>query len=41
MSFWISFPFWMMLLLLALNGFLVSSFSASIKDDETNNPPGH
>ncbi|MEQ8418121.1 MAG: hypothetical protein ACMVP2_09755 [Imperialibacter sp.] len=41
MSFWISFPFWMMLLLLVLNSFLVSSFSDRIKDDDTNNPVGH
>ncbi len=41
MSFWISFPFWMMILLLIVNSFLVSKFSDSINDDETNNSAGH
>lgn len=41
MSFWISFPFIMMMLLLVVNSLLVSRFSDSIKDDESENSSPH
>lgn len=38
MSFWISFPFWMMLVLLVVNAWIVSRISEGIKDDESDSP---
>lgn len=36
MTFWITFPFWFMVVLIALNAFVVSRMDIDVKDDDAN-----